>query len=276
MNSCSQNEAPVFESLKFIATSKWNIYKIHCHYVGKRADSVDFPFEVPDCSAMLCLYEKKIKAKTDYPCHIWVGVSQNALSRLERVQNRLHRLVRGEVFILQSLPCRLNASIPSLFPWNMFRWTINFLVSPVQSFTARIHNVTSTESKHPQFFHVPYVRKSFFLRAVTLCNRDPRDCFSKHYNFTLSLSILTLIIFTSYNLFFFKFISHNSFLITNLTLIIYLEWLSNYVLSNFSLLKVVLRYVICLVRLVIAKLREVLDFERGVIVAVRSKRHPIL
>lgn len=130
-------------------------------------------------------------------------------------------------------------AILSLFPWQMFETAPFF--GPTSSDLYNWDTPCYSHNFESPSFSCVY-KKIVTLRQVpspqrttTLWERQPPGCFPEHYNLhPLQVNRYHLyshnVNFLSSNL---SFISHKSFTINLLTVNLYIEWLSNLVLSEF-------------------------------------------
>lgn len=119
--------------------------------------------------AILC--KSQIRPKVVYRSHIWTGVSHSPLSRLDKVQKRLHRW-----------------DVASLSPFNRYFHgkcpdEMHSLVPPVLTF--RTSHAKHIVVNHPHSLSIPLMSSmfhsnSFFSLTAALWNRLSRDCILEH------------------------------------------------------------------------------------------------
>ena len=140
--------------------------------------------------AILYLYKSQIRPRMEYCSHIWAGSSNQVLSGLDRIQERLRGLVGEELFsTLSPLAHRRNVASLSLF----YRYVngkcseeLHSAVPPERTFLVRTRFAMSSKS-HPHFLTVPRTRcnfhaDSFIPRASKLWNEQPRESFPDEYD----------------------------------------------------------------------------------------------
>ena len=180
--------------LKFTTDLKWKEYIFSvAKDVSKMIGSLFRSRAYLTPEAILYLYKSQIRPKMEYCSHIWAGSPMNALSVLDRLQNRIKYLIGDQLFqTLQTLGHRRNVACLSLFyryfhgecstEWHDLvppQWTLN-----------RNTWLAISSANHSHFLRLPLAKtkfhsKSFFLRTAEMWNTLPAECFPPFYNLDL-------------------------------------------------------------------------------------------
>ena len=136
----------------------------------------------------LHLYKSTIRPILEYCCHLWAGAPISRLSFLDRIQNRMRKLVGDELFgTLQPLGVRRDVACLSLFYRYYFgRCSVGLhdLMFPDQQVS---RDTRRTLSSHRFCVQIPRCRtvsrsSSFFVRTAVLWNKLSSGCFPAGYD----------------------------------------------------------------------------------------------
>ena len=180
--------------LKFTTDLKWKDYIFSvAKDVSKMIGSLFRSRAYLTPEAILYLYKSQIRPKMEYCSHIWAGSPMNALSVLDRLQNRIKYLIGDQLFqTLPTLGHRRNVACLSLF-YRYFHGKcsteLHDLVPPQWKFNRNTRLAISC-ANHPHFLRLPLAKtkfhsKSFFLRTAEMWNTLPAECFPQLYNLDL-------------------------------------------------------------------------------------------
>lgn len=128
-------------------------------------------------SDMLYIYKNQIRQNVVYCCSIWAGATHSSLSSFNWVQNCLKGPVRSDP--LRPLSNKHTVSRRSLlFSCHMFG------KPQVQTFTAKPHHATCTESNQPHSPRIPIIRMKFYSDIISPCmwNRFLSRFFLERYS----------------------------------------------------------------------------------------------
>ena len=142
----------------------------------------------------LCnIYVSYIRPKMEYNSHIWAGASSVSLQLLDRIQNRVKKLI-GDPQVaetLDPLELRRNVGCLSLFYRYFYGGCLEEITEILPSI--KVFGRQSRFSARAHHFHIDekvertahYRANSFFFRTVRMWNSLPANAFPADYNIGL-------------------------------------------------------------------------------------------